>query len=309
MPTHPLSRQALDLGHQRAAKALRALLRRDPEVPDIKPAPVDDAVHAAEQRALTIAHLNRERLLVARAVAARDLLREKLRDLRRLGALAAAETEVFSSSLGAVMLQAPCDGPLIPSFCAALLVAAATTLPAAGQSACDAPVSLRGAEIEDYDPIFWRCVNGFGRRPTCDAARARRRGEAVAARRSRDAQNAGRARRLLALRGDERRAGGRNAFSARGAGGRQGAGNAQGAREHGPHAWAGRRLFSHRRSLPERAAARSQLSGARRQGWRRRASRALDLGRLDSPSRGGSRLATPEDRERRALRLLGQPLL
>ncbi len=50
----------------------------------------------------------------------------------------------------------------LSSFCAALLVAAATALPAAGQSACEAPVSLRGAEIEDYDPIFWRCVNGAG---------------------------------------------------------------------------------------------------------------------------------------------------
>ena len=52
--------------------------------------------------------------------------------------------------------------PLIPSLCAALLVAAATALPAAGQSACDAPLSLRGAEIEDYEPIFWRCENDSG---------------------------------------------------------------------------------------------------------------------------------------------------
>ena len=50
----------------------------------------------------------------------------------------------------------------LPSLCAAFLVAAATALPAAGQGACDAPVSLCGAEIEDYDPVFWRCVNDAG---------------------------------------------------------------------------------------------------------------------------------------------------
>lgn len=49
------------------------------------------------------------------------------------------------------------------TFYAALLVAATAALPAMGQEgACDKSVSLRGAEIDDYEPIFARCVNEGG---------------------------------------------------------------------------------------------------------------------------------------------------
>ncbi|HTO79629.1 MAG TPA: polysaccharide deacetylase [Methylocystis sp.] len=49
------------------------------------------------------------------------------------------------------------------AFCAAFLVGAATTRPAAGQeSACDRPVSLLGAEIDNHEPVFARCVNEAG---------------------------------------------------------------------------------------------------------------------------------------------------
>jgi len=55
------------------------------------------------------------------------------------------------------------SGRLFRIFCAAVFVAATTAPPAAGQEgACDSPVSLRGAEIDDHEPVFARCSNEAG---------------------------------------------------------------------------------------------------------------------------------------------------
>ena len=55
------------------------------------------------------------------------------------------------------------SGRFSRAFLAAFLVAAATAPPAASQEgACDKPLSLRGAEIDDYDPVFWRCASAAG---------------------------------------------------------------------------------------------------------------------------------------------------
>jgi hypothetical protein len=46
---------------------------------------------------------------------------------------------------------------------AALFVLAALARPAAGEEgACDAAPAVVGAEIDDYEPIFWRCANAAG---------------------------------------------------------------------------------------------------------------------------------------------------
>src|SRR5208283_602455 len=63
------ARKALDLSHERGPQPLRASRGRDPKVPHVKPAPMDDPIHAANQRALGIARFDGKRLLTARAVA------------------------------------------------------------------------------------------------------------------------------------------------------------------------------------------------------------------------------------------------
>jgi len=55
------------------------------------------------------------------------------------------------------------SGRLSLIFCAAVFIAATAAPPATGQEvACDRPVSLRGAEIDDHEPVFWRCANEAG---------------------------------------------------------------------------------------------------------------------------------------------------
>lgn len=146
--------QPLGLGHQSAAQAAPPPRRLDPEMTNIEPAPVGDAIQAGDEDALWIARRDAGSTFVAGAELVRDLIAEPCRNLGRLHFLNGKGDllNVFALDHDRAVKRV-----LVTLFWAC----AAGAATAAGEACRPVEISptpaLASQRVRDYSPIFELC--------------------------------------------------------------------------------------------------------------------------------------------------------